>query len=233
MSAQSRSIDRKEFARLFRKQAGKNGWLASECCFPERIEGDFFPNKCDLFKALSLVKPNDVKYVILGQDPYPCGMKDCRNAPIATGVAFGVRPEHITPRPQIPRSSAIYKVLAGIYGKSPKKIDRQARYKFSNLEKWAMDHRILLLNCALTVPRNGKPGTHLSEWRKFLREVLHKVRKNAEFIAWGKDAVDVYEELFPGRCKPIIAFDHPSTSGNFAKFWESDLGSALTYKEVQ
>lgn len=230
MAESAGGIGRSELARLFREQAGKHGWVVPEDCFPTEIEGSFFPDASNLFRAFSLVAPNDVAYVILGQDPYPRGKTGCRDASVATGVAFGVRSEDIIPRSQIPSSSAIYKILAGIYRNSPK---WNSRYQYSDLEQWAKDHRILLVNSALTVPRNGQPGSHLGCWLAFLRKVFEQISSQATLIAWGKSASDVYQKL-NRKCDPSNVFDHPSSSGDFAEFWRPpNVGSKLSADGVR
>ena len=163
--------------------------------------------------------------MILGLDPYPNGRKGEPTKPVATGVAFAVRPEDIKTG-QIKSSAAIYKVLAGIYGNSKAKHARLERYEKSDLEVWVEKHKILLINSALTVPRNGPPKDHLETWRAFIGEVLKKVPAEATWIAWGKDAFEVFEEIDPGRCQ--CHYSHPSTSGNFAEFWETVIGKELS-----
>lgn len=221
MPKQRTWISQKELASEFCKQAGGNGWGVSPCCFPEKIEEEFFPGIEDLFRAFTFVTPDRVEYVILGQDPYPNGKRGQPDNPIATGVAFGVRPEDIKNR-QVHSSSAIYKILAGIY----KKLSRRDRYAHSSLECWARSNKILLMNTALTVPKNGFPGAHLHQWERFTQAVLEQVSPEAKFIAWGKNALVAFEKTFPDRCK--VKFDHPSTSGNFAEFWNTDIGIKLS-----
>jgi len=222
MSQKQTSLCAKELRGLFTNATKETGWKAPEE-FPGSIEGPFFPDPKNIFKAFELVAPDEVKYVILGQDPYPRSKKGEPDSPIATGIAFGVSPIDIC-ECKIHSSCAIYKVLAGIYGSSPKKADRMARYDCSDLVQWARRHKVLMLNVALTVPP-GKPGAHLGLWTPFTKAILKQVRRNSDkprFISWGAPAAEIATDLNP------LLVAHPSSrKGGFASFWNTPDGQAL------
>lgn len=182
------------------------------------------PTADNVFKAFELLRPDDVEYVILGQDPYWQISKDDAQ-PIATGLAFGVRQKE-RPHP----ATAIYKILRQIYrSHSPSEDER-------TLGPWAERHKILLLNTALTVPapklgENGRKvsaGKHLKYWKKFTNAVLIFLRKKNSHltpIAWGTKAERSYVEA---GFTPIFAY-HPTASVkkelrgrlSFTEFWEA------------
>lgn len=222
MSQMQNGLCAKELRELFIKATKLSEWEVPDH-FPDRIEHPFFPAKENIFKAFELIAPSEVRYVILGQDPYPRSKKGESGEPIATGVAFGVLPADIT-EGKIHGSCAIYKVLAGIYGNSAKKSDRRTRYAYSSLEQWACKYKILMLNVALTVPA-GKPGAHLDQWKLFTKRILEQVKRKAEdpkFISWGVPAAGIAEDF------GALQVGHPSArSGSFAEFWTGD-GECLT-----
>jgi len=218
------AITKSELILLFNEKARPNGWKVKEAIFPPHgIETEFFPERECIFKALELLRPEDVRYVILGQDPYYDTYDN--NMPIATGVAFGVeRTAGIKP------SCAIFKVLKGIYGN-----DRRRR-QYSNLACWSRCKGVLLLNAALTVQpgpvhNNEFAGGHIDRWHDFVTAIVRQVdRKNVAMIAWGVEALDLMRNIL-GR-EPNLSCNHPSAStgslGKFSDFWcDSPLRCAI------
>lgn len=116
------------------------------------------PNKCDVFKAFSLLKLQDLKIVFIGQDPYP--QKD-----VATGILFGNK-EGTEMSPSL-------------------KIIKEASVNFEiphnniifdpTLESWAKQG-ILMINSAFTVEMN-KVGSHTMLWRPFVSKLLINLSK--------------------------------------------------------
>lgn len=223
------------------EKALQNGWeIPDYQSLLDAIEPDIdcqaiCPTADNVFKAFELIRPEDVEYVILGQDPYwQISADDAQ--PIAMGLAFGVRQKE-RPHP----ATAIYKILRQIYQHRP---DHEWDW---TLESWAERHKILLLNAALTVPmpKQGKSGRitsakgHLSHWEKFTKAALSFLRDNQsqlstndrfECIAWGKKAKRAFDEA---GLTPIFAY-HPcaSVAGpmSFNEFWEKD-GQCLIWPE--
>jgi len=111
-----------------------------------------FPHPKNIFKAFELTPVNDVKVIILGQDPY-------HGADQAHGLAFSVQ-ENIKIPPSL---SNIYKEL---YDDLNIPIKRSG-----NLEYWAKQG-VLLLNSVLTV-ESGKANSHKNiGWEKFTESVI-------------------------------------------------------------
>lgn len=127
-----------------------------------------FPPGKEIFRAFDLISFEDVKVVILGQDPYH-GPKQ------ANGLAFSVRDGIRKP----PSLVNIFKEIQQEYGKPiPESGD---------LEHWARQG-VLLLNATLTV-RARKAGSHQKKgWEEFTDAVIQKLSEQREhlvFMLWG------------------------------------------------
>ncbi len=132
----------------------------------------FLPSKESLWTALDL--PMDqIRVVILGQDPYPTPGH-------AHGLAFSVQPT-VSPLP--PSLKNIYKELAT-------DIDGFVAPSHGYLKKW-MDQGVFLLNTVLTV-EPGQPQSHTKlGWEAITDHILREIAthtRNTIFILWGKSA---------------------------------------------
>lgn len=135
---------------------------------------------------------DDIKVVILGQDPYPTKGH-------AHGLAFSTLP-HIDPIP--PSLRNIFTEMQEDVGGS--------RPRSGDLRVWSTKG-IFLFNTALTV-EEGKPVSHLNLWRKFTYATLSRVSRCKQPIAWllwGKQAQQ-YEALVPAHHLKLCA-GHPSS----------------------
>ena len=134
----------------------------------EYKEHKVYPPPGLIFNAFTHCSYDDVKVVILGQDPY-------HNPGQANGLAFSVA-EGVTPPPSLQN---IYKEISNEYDKPIPTT--------GNLERWA-DQGVLLLNATLTV-RAHKPGSHQKKgWEEFTDAVIKKLsdeKKELVFILWG------------------------------------------------
>ncbi len=156
---------------------------------------DILPPASDIFTALDLTQPADVRVVILGQDPYPTPGH-------AHGLAFSVAPD-VTP---LPRSLGnIYKEMNADLGAAPNTGD---------LRLWAKQG-VLLLNTVLTVPAGEANGHKHLGWQTLAHQVLADVsaRRACAFVLWGKQA----QTLAPHIASPkdgaqhlMIETAHPS-----------------------
>ena len=130
-----------------------------------------FPDMYDIYNAFRYTDYNDVKVVILGQDPY-------HGEGEAHGLAFSVKPGIAIP----PSLRNIYKELR----------DSLGCYIPNNgyLEKWARQG-VLLLNTALTVVKDS-PNSHRGiGWELFTDKViklLNTREKPVIFLLWGSNA---------------------------------------------
>jgi len=151
-----------------------------------------YPEKDDIFNALKFTDYEDVKVVILGQDPY-------HGHGQAHGLSFSVKPGVKIP----PSLRNIYKELNGDLGcEIP---------NHGYLKKWA-DQGVLLLNTVLTV-REGEANSHRGKgWEHFTDKVialLNEREKSVIFILWGKPAQSKLKLIDENKHK-IIKSVHPS-----------------------
>lgn len=140
-----------------------------------------YPDRNDIFRALEWTPFEQVKVVILGQDPY-------HRAGQAHGLSFSVQPG-VTPPPSLVN---IYKELEADIGMAPP--------LHGHLKKWATEG-VLMLNTILTV-REGEPLSHKSfGWEIFTDAVIRKLSGRQQpiaFILWGK----------PAQAKKKLIADH-------------------------
>ena len=151
-----------------------------------------FPKGSEWFRALDLTPLQDVRVVILGQDPY-------HGPGQAHGLAFSVKPGVRVP----PSLVNIYKELQSDLGIPP------ARHGF--LEHWARAG-VLLLNTSLTVEQ-GLAASHKGRgWEKFTDAVIRLVAARAQpcaFLLWGSHAQKKADFVDGGR-HLVLKAPHPS-----------------------
>ena len=130
-----------------------------------------FPKGCNWFRALDLTPLDEVRVVILGQDPYHGDGQ-------AHGLCFSV-PDGVRPPPSLKN---IYKEMRNDLG------IEQPEHGF--LEHWAKQG-VLLLNSVLTVEM-GQAASHRDRgWERFTDAVIRLVNAKAEptvFMLWGSYA---------------------------------------------
>ena len=132
--------------------------------------GDYCPPKPGIFRALKLTPFDQVKVVILGQDPY-------HGEGQANGLAFAVSPPHPAP----PSLQNIFKEIEAETGAAPRS---------RALEGWAAQG-VLLLNTVLTVEKH-KPLSHKGlGWQAFTDRVIAELGADPRprvFLLWGAQA---------------------------------------------
>ncbi|PIC90786.1 uracil-DNA glycosylase [Sporosarcina sp. P21c] len=151
-----------------------------------------YPQMSDMWTAFKLTPFQDVKVVILGQDPYH-GPKQ------AHGMSFSVQPGVKVP----PSLRNIFKELSSDIG-----MDVPTE---GMLTGWA-EQGVLLLNTVLTV-REGVAASHRGKgWELFTDEVIRKLSMRSApivFILWGRHAQEK-AALINRRRHAIIESPHPS-----------------------
>ncbi|WP_438480609.1 uracil-DNA glycosylase [Oleiharenicola lentus] len=153
-----------------------------------------FPSKENVFRALHLVRPEEVKVIIVGQDPYPTPGN-------AHGLSFSVDASA-----KIPGSlKAIFQSLAHSHA------DWQPPAS-GDLQRWAAQG-VLLLNAILTV-RSGEPLSHAKlGWEKFTRAVLEHAQAKSPFIVfllWGGKAATIADPVIDLTKHAALRDQHPS-----------------------
>ncbi len=160
-----------------------------------------YPNMYDIFNALKTTSYDDVKVVILGQDPY-------HGEGQAHGMAFSVKPGVKVP----PSLVNIYKELQATLG----------CYIPNNgyLMKWA-EQGVLLLNTVLTV-RAGKPQSHKGKgWEVFTDRIISLLNERKDpviFILWGAPAKKK-ADLITAPWHKILIAAHPSPLSAYNGFF--------------
>lgn len=175
----------------------------------EFVEGEYrsgvevYPPKSLIFNALNSTSYEEVKVVIIGQDPY-------HGVGQAHGLAFSVNNGVRFP----PSLQNIYKEL-----QSDLKIPISPN---GSLQKWA-DQGVLLLNATLTV-RQGKPLSHYKKgWERFTDAIVRVLGERTDpviFVLWGKSAeskIKVLSEEQKNRHFFLVS-SHPSPLSAYQGF---------------
>lgn len=160
-----------------------------------------YPHQNKVFSALKTTDFDDVKVVIIGQDPY-------HGAGQAHGLCFSVLPG-IEPPPSLKN---IFKEIADdVGGTVPDN---------GYLVPWAKQG-VLLLNTILTV-REGQPQSHAKlGWQKFTDAVIRAINDKKEgvvFLLWGRNAIEK-RALIDENKHYILTAPHPSPLSAYAGFF--------------
>lgn len=169
----------------------------------EYQSAQIFPSREQMFRAFELTPYQDVKVVILGQDPY-------HGEHQAHGLSFSV-PRGVKVPPSLVN---IYKELHSDLG--------VAIPTHGCLETWAKQG-VLMLNTVLTV-RAHAPFSHRGKgWEQFTDQVIRILNEKSEpivFILWGKPAQEKKQMLDASKhC--IIEAPHPSPLSAYRGFFGS------------
>jgi uracil-DNA glycosylase len=155
----------------------------------EYLNNNIFPKKENIFKAFNLTSFEEIKVVIIGQDPYH-GFNQ------ANGLAFSTQELKLPPS-----LKNIYKELKSDLGII--KVD-------GDLSDWAKQG-VFLLNTILTVEK-GKPLSHSKlGWEIFTDQVIKLISTKKEkviFVLWGNNAIK--KETLIDSKHIIIKSVHPS-----------------------
>jgi uracil-DNA glycosylase len=152
---------------------------------------EIFPNKNNIYKCFELTQFENLKVVLVGQDPY-------HQKKQAQGMSFSV-PDGI----KIPPS------LKNIFKELNLDIGCEIP-EFGDLTKWGQEG-VLLLNASLTV-LEGNPNSHYKIWKKFTTELLKYIvenKKNLVFILWGKFSQNLVKNIDMTN-QYILSSNHPS-----------------------
>lgn len=181
--------------RQFFQQIHSQSWfheLTAEVA-ARRTRSQVYPSDKLVFRAFHNVSPDQVKVVILGQDPY-------HGEGLAHGLAFSV-PYGV----KIPLSlHNIFKEIEADLGILPP--------KHGCLQRWE-NEGVLLLNAILTVEA-GKPGSHAGMgWERFTEHILHFLcgrNQPLVFMLWGNQA-RTWAKVIPNKKKILLLeASHPS-----------------------
>jgi uracil-DNA glycosylase len=175
----------------------------------ERKQYTVYPTEEDLFSALYWTSYQDVKVLLLGQDPY-------HNEGQAHGLSFSVRPGVQLP----PSLKNMFKELQEDIGCAPP--------NHGYLVPWA-EQGVLMLNAVLTV-RAHQPNSHKNKgWETFTDAIIRKVNEKSEpvvFVLWGNYAKKKKKWIDTDR-HTIIESAHPSPLSAKRGFFGSRPFSAI------
>lgn len=160
-----------------------------------------YPHSSNWFHALETTPLNEVKVVILGQDPY-------HQPDQAHGLCFSVLPGIKTP----PSLANIYKELQSDLGIHPS--------IHGYLESWAKQG-VLLLNAVLTVENSNANAHQGKGWEQFTDKIIATVNEQCEhvvFMLWGSYAQKKGAAINANK-HLVLKAPHPSPLSSYRGFF--------------
>ena len=161
-----------------------------------------YPPKSKIFNAFALCKYENLKVVILGQDPY-------HQPNQAQGLAFSTPKEIKNP----PSMVNIFKEIEADLGHPSTCLD-------GDLTPWAKQG-VLLINAVLTV-EDSKPQSHQNKgWEIFTDNIIQHISQHKEgivFLLWGSSAIKK-AKLIDATKHHILTAPHPSPLSAYRGFF--------------
>lgn len=161
-----------------------------------------FPPKELIFNAFNLCSFDDLKVVIIGQDPY-------HGTGEANGLCFSVN-DNV----KIPPS------LRNIFAEINSDLERIMLPTSGNLEHWAKQG-VLLLNATLTVRKDEANSHKHLDWQKFTDAVIQTISNEKEhvvFLLWGSFAQKKIKFIDENK-HFVLQSGHPSPLSANRGFW--------------
>lgn len=161
-----------------------------------RMQYEVLPSESDVLNAFHYTDFNDVRVVIVGQDPYPG--KDKNGKYYAHGLSFSTLSDDI---PASLRN--IFKEIENEYG---------IKNTSPTLNGWT-EQGVLLLNLVLTVDA-GSPNSHKD--KKWEYVTLNAIKAVSErdiptvYMLWGKNAQEAESYIMQSKNNFILKATHPS-----------------------
>jgi uracil-DNA glycosylase len=181
----------------------------------ERRENTVYPPAEDMFRALALTPYEQVRVLLLGQDPY-------HDQDQAHGLCFSVRPG-------VPVPPSLVNILRELRDDLGCEIPDHGC-----LTAWARQG-VLLLNTVLTV-RAHQPNSHRNQgWERFTDAVIRSVQDKPQpvvFVLWGQPARKKAVLIDPDR-HTIVQAAHPSPLSARRGFFGSRPFSAVNQALVR
>ena len=174
----------------------------------KRLTTTIYPPKEQVFRVFDLAL-EDIKVVILGQDPY-------HNPDQACGLSFSVNDGVALPKSLI----NIYKELHDDLGIKPAQT--------GNLESW-FKQGVFLLNAVLTVEKNSPASHSKMGWENFTDYIIENIsekNENVVFVLWGSYARSKNKLIDSSKHK-IIESAHPSPLSAYRGFFGSKVFSRI------
>ena len=181
----------------------------------ERRENTVYPPAEDMFQALALTPYEQVRVLLLGQDPY-------HDRGQAHGLCFSVRPG-------VPAPPSLKNILRELRDDLGCEIPGHGC-----LTAWGRQG-VLLLNTVLTV-RAHQPNSHRNQgWERFTDAVIRRVQDKPQpvvFVLWGQPARKKAVLIDPGR-HTVVQAAHPSPLSARRGFFGSRPFSAVNQALVR
>lgn len=166
------------------------------------------PDRGKVFRAFNLCPYDDLKIVMIGQDPYP-------QAGVATGILFGNSSD--TPEDKLSPSLQIIKEAV---------LDPSSSFgtgRFDNsMESW-VKQGILMINSALTVEVNNI-GSHTMLWRSFISKLLKNLSEYSPgliYVLYGAQA-KTFRPYINGN-NTVFEVPHPAYFARTGKRFETTM----------
>jgi len=154
------------------------------------------PNENLIFNAFKLCDYNNIKVVVIGQDPY-------HTKNVADGLAFSSQQAKTPP--------SLKNIFKEIYNSLGIKEDFNVFFKTNSLITWAKQG-MFLINTSLTV-QEGKPNSHSKiGWDMFVKNTIKEINNNNKpvlFLLWGNNAKK-FEHLITNKTHKVLKSAHPS-----------------------
>ena len=151
------------------------------------LESVIYPDIRDILRPMKMIKSDDVKVIIIGQDPY-------HSPGVADGLAFSSKQKQIPP--SLKNIFKEIKADLGIENTSP------------SLENWSKQG-VFLINSVLSVQQGQAKSHHKIGWQTFVINLIQYLDQQGQyiFVLWGNDAQKYAQYLHNGI---IIKGVHPS-----------------------
>ena len=189
------------------KEEFNNGWLdfyelvkddlnkSLKLAFEQSGENlnNILPSKEKIFNIFKTLRPEEIKVVIIGQDPYP-----------TPGNPNGYCFAYNGPNTSLPKSLINIKKATVNSGYESEKNDY-------TLTDW-VSQGVFLLNSALTVKKYAA-GSHSLYWKEFTKKLINFIsdkNPNICYILWGKKAQYYSKYINESEKNNIFTFKHPS-----------------------
>jgi uracil-DNA glycosylase len=161
---------------------------------------EIYPYPIYVFNTFKMLKPDDIKVVFIGQDPYPKNETfSGKVVPQAMGLCFSVAEDMSIP-------SSLQNIFKNLV-----KYNHISKIPTNgNLEEW-VKQGCFMLNTSLTVSM-GQVNSHQDIWFKFTNNVIKYISEHCDhvvFVAWGAFAYDKLKFVDLDKHEAVIA-SHPS-----------------------
>lgn len=188
---------------LYREFQKEYFFTLKQFLIDEKVHYKIFPKNKNIFNAYNTTPFDDLKVVILGQDPYHGDNQ-------SHGLAFSVEEGVKFP----PSLTNIFKELADDVGCSVPRT--------GELTKWAQQG-VFLLNTVLTVRAHNAASHKNKGWEYFTDATIKAIsdyKENVVFILWGKPA-QTKEKLIDTTKHLVLKAPHPSPLSSYRGFFGS------------